>query len=174
MLAEPLPERECGLEHLVRRALGADDLHERHEGRRVEEVHPDNALRRRGCARNLRDRERGGVRREHCVGPADPLELGEKLPLRTKLLDDRLDHDLAVRERREVCRQREQADVEGVDLAFLDLARQEVLDAAAGRLPQLVGHLAAHGLETRLDRKLRDARAHRPQPDDSDLHEGGA
>ena len=91
-----------------------------------------------------------------------------------ELLDDRLDHDVAVGERREVGRQREQADVEGVDLALLDLAREEVVDAAARRLPQLVGHLATDGLEARLDRKLRDARAHRPQPDDSDLHGAGA
>ena len=40
--------------------------------------------------------------------------------------------------------------------------------------PSSSRHLATDGLEARLDRKLRDARAHRPQPDDSDLHEGGA
>jgi hypothetical protein len=137
-------------------------------------VHPYDALRRRGRPRDLGDRERGCVRREHGVRPADPLELGKELPFRAELLDDRLDHDFAVRKRREVGGQAQQADVEGVDLALLDLAREEVLDATAGCLPELVAHLATDGLQASLDRKLRDARAHRPQPDHSDLHEGGA
>ena len=64
----------------------------------------------------------------------------------------------------------QQPDVEGVDLALLDLAREEVVDPAARRLPELGGDLAPDGLEPRLDGELRDARAHRPQSDDSDLH----
>jgi hypothetical protein len=55
---------------------------------------------------------------------------------------------------------------------FSTLRVEEVLDPAARLVPQLVGHLAADGLEARLDRELRDARAHRPQPHHSDLHEG--
>ena len=56
------------------------------------------------------------------------------------------------------------------DISEAVLAREEVLDASARLLPQLVGDLAPDGLEPRLDGELRDARAHRPQPHDSDLH----
>jgi hypothetical protein len=133
-------------------------------------VHPGHALRRRDRAGDLRYRERRRVRGEHGVGPADALELREQLPLRLELLDDRLDHDVAVGERRELGRQAQQADVEGVDLPLLDLAREEVVDPAACALPQLGGDLAPDGLEPSLDGELRDARAHRPQSYDSDLH----
>ena len=98
VLAELLGERERGVECLVRRKLRPDDLDERHQRRRVEEVHPDDPCgyrRRRG---DLGHGERRGVRREHRVGRAGPLELGEELLLRRELLDDRLDDDVAVRE----------------------------------------------------------------------------
>jgi hypothetical protein len=42
-----------------------------------------------------------------------------------------------------------------------------VLDPPASALAELVADLAADGLEARLCRDLRDARAHRAQPDDS-------
>src|SRR4029077_18950550 len=100
----------------------------------------------------------------------DAVEFREQLPFRAELLDDRLDHDVAVGEVCEVCRQREQADVEGVDLALLDHAREEVLDPTTCRFPQLEGNLAADRLEAGLDGELRDARAHRPQAHYSDLH----
>ena len=170
MLAELLAERVGRLEGLVGGALGADDLHERHQRRRVEEVHADDALGRRDRAGDLRDRERRRVRREDGVGATDAFQLREQLPLGLELLDDRLDHDVAVGEVADLGRRGQQADVEGLELALLDLAREEVLDPATRRLPQLAGHLAARGGETRLDRELRDARAHRPQPYDSDLH----
>ena len=40
-------------------------------------MHPDDALRARRRRRDLGHRERRRVRREHRVGPADPLELGK-------------------------------------------------------------------------------------------------
>ena len=36
--------------------------------------------------------------------------------------------------------------------------------------PRVLGDLARDHLEARLHRELRNARAHRPEPDDSDLH----
>ena len=170
MLAQPLAERVGGVESLVRGSLGTDDLHERHQRRRVEEMHPDHALGSRGRPRNLGDREGRGVRGQNRVGTADLLQLAEQLPLGVELLDDGLDHDVAVSETGDLGRQRQQPDLEGVDLPLLNLAREEVLDPAACGLPQLVGHLAPDGLEPRLHRELRDARAHRSQTDDSDLH----
>ena len=97
-LPDPLAERERRLERLVGSQLGANDLDERHQRRRVEEVHADDPL--GPCRRggDLGDGERRGVRREHGVGPADPVELGEELALRLQLLDDRLDHEVAVGE----------------------------------------------------------------------------
>jgi hypothetical protein len=133
-------------------------------------MHPDHAVGSRGRTCDLRDGERGRVARKDCFRPANALELCEQLPLRPELLDDRLDHDVAIRERRDLRGQAQQPDVERVDLSLIDLAREEVLDAAA-RLPsELVGHLAPDRLEARLDRELRNARAHRPEADDSDLH----
>ena len=157
--------------------LGAHDLDERHQRRRVEEVHADDALRPRRGGRDLGDGERRGVRREHGVGPADPVELGEELPLRLELLDDRLDHEVAVGEVVELGRQRQPPDRRVaralLQLPLLDLAREEVRDPAARLLGQLERDLAADGVHARLDAELRDPGAHRAQPDDPDLSDLG-
>ena len=123
--------------------------------------------------RDLGDGERRRVRREHRVRPADALELGEELLLRRELLDDRLDHEVAVGEVGEVGRQREPAD-RGVargllELSLLHLAREEVRDPVARALAELERDLAADRLDARLDAELRDAGAHRAEPDDADL-----
>ena len=51
---------------------------------------------------------------------------------------------------------------------FLDAAREVALDRRAAALTELVGDLPADGLEAGLDAELRDAGAHRAQPDDPD------
>ena len=53
-------------------------------------------------------------------------------------------------------------------LPLLDLAREEVPDAAGCRFPELVAHLPAHDVEACLDRDLRDPGAHRTETDDTD------
>ena len=53
-----------------------------------------------------------------------------------------------------------------LELALLDLARQEVADPLARLLPQLRADLAADGLDPGLDAELRDPGAHRAEPDD--------
>src|SRR5262249_14881325 len=55
-------------------------------------------------------------------------------------------------------------------LTLLDLAREEVRDARLRALRQLERDLTPDGVDTRLDRELRDAGAHRAQADDADLH----
>ena len=125
------------------------------------------------AGRDLGDGERRRVRREHRVRPADALELGEELLLRREILDDRLDHEVAVGEVGEVGRQREPADG-GVarallELPLLHLAREEVRDPVARALAELERDLAADRLDAGLDAELRDARAHRAEPDDADL-----
>ena len=129
------PKRERGLERLVFGQLGADDLDERHQRRRVEEVHADDPSGRRRGGCDLGHRERRGVRGEDGVRAADPLELGEELPLRLELLDDRLDHDVAVGEVAELGRQREPAhggiSLDLLEQSLLGLAREEVPDPLA-------------------------------------------
>ena len=68
-LPDPRAEREGGLERAVLGQLGADDLDERHQRRRVEEVHPDDTAGRVGRGRDLGDGERRGVGREDGLGP---------------------------------------------------------------------------------------------------------
>ena len=96
LLARLLRPLEGGRERGVGALLRADDLDEREQRRRVEEVHADHALRMLGRLGDGMDRDRRGVRREDRVGPHEAVELGEHLALRLELLDDRLDHEIAV------------------------------------------------------------------------------
>src|SRR5262249_19093192 len=171
---------ECvaeGVRRVERRMGGgprAHNLHEPHQRRRVEEVHPHDAFGCRDRRRDLRHGERRRVRREHRVGPADPLELREQLLLRAEVLDDCLDHQIAVRKVGQLGRKRqprERAVTRArLELTLLDLAREEVRDARLRALRQLERDLTPDGVDTRLDRELRDAGAHRAQADDADLH----
>ena len=94
---------------LVVGELRAHDLDELHERRRVEEVHPDDALRVLARGRELGHRERGRVRRDDRVARQRPLELGEDLALDRRLLEHGLDHDVAVGEVGELGRARSRA-----------------------------------------------------------------
>ena len=66
-----------------------------------------------------------------------PVELGEGLALRLELLDDRLDHEIAVGEVRELGRERQPADrgvaLLGRHLPFLDGTAEVVLDLPRAR-----------------------------------------
>ena len=75
---------------------GADDLDEPLHRCRVEEVQPDDAsgVRRRG--RDLGDRQRRRVGREHGVWTHDVVELGEDAALKVEPLDNSLDDEVAV------------------------------------------------------------------------------
>ena len=91
---------------VVGRELRAHDLDERHQRRRVEEVHADDALG-RDVAAAIAVTDSADVLVARIVSaPADPLELGEERLLRLELLDDRLDHEVAVGEVGELGRQR--------------------------------------------------------------------
>ena len=61
-------------------------------------MHPDDALRPLRRLGDLGNGERRGVRSEHRIGSADPVELGKDLPLELELLEHRLDHEVALRE----------------------------------------------------------------------------
>ena len=107
-------------------------------------------------------------------GGSDAVELGEDLALDRRLLEHGLDDDVAAGEIGELGRDAETGGrrVAGVlvELALLDLAREEVLDPPARALSQVGAHLAPDHVEARLDRDLRDTGAHRPEPHDPDLH----
>jgi hypothetical protein len=179
-LAEPLDDGDRGADRVVRRQLRPDDLDERHQRSGIEEVQADDALGRGRRGSDLRHGERGRVRREDGVGAARPLEVPEQLALCTELLDDRLDHEVAVRERGELGGRLQPADGSVAlllrALAFLDLSREEVIDPGRCRLSELGRNLAPDDVEARLDRNLSDARAHRAEPDHPDplhIHGGG-
>jgi hypothetical protein len=173
-----LPASSAGF---VRAPLDTDDLDEREHRRGIEEVHADHAFRPLRGLGDLRDRERGGVRREDRVRPADSLELGKEPPLRLQLFDDRLDDEVAVGQVVELGRQRQPPEgrvLVGLGHApFLHGPAEVALDRRAGAFVQLVGDLPADRRMPRLGADLGDARAHRPQPDNSnplDLHGAGA
>ena len=94
VLSQVAGEPDDGLGRLVRGLEAPDHLDERHQRHRIEEVHPDHAVRPRRGRRQLRDRDRGGVRgqdrlgRQHLVGPAEELLLG------SRVFDDRLDEQV--------------------------------------------------------------------------------
>jgi hypothetical protein len=97
-LPEAVDHLERGCDGIVRGKLGTYDLDERHERRRVEEMHTHDPFGRPGRRRDLRDGERGGVRGENGIRATAPLELAEERAFGLQLLDDRLDHEVAVRE----------------------------------------------------------------------------
>ena len=171
-LAETRAEGVRGLERVLGSELGADDLDERHQRGRVEEVHAEDALRPLGRSPDLRHGEGRRIRREHGIRADDRLELGEEPSLRLELLHDRLDHEVAACELGELGRQREPTDgiVAGglLERPLLDLAREEVRDAVASALGEVERDLAADRLDAGLDAELRDPGTHRTEPYDAD------
>ena len=157
------------IDGFVRRLLGPHDLDERQQRCRVEEVHADHALRTLGRLGDVGHGERGRVRREDRLGPRDAVELGEELPLRAELLDDRLDHEVAVREVGDLGRRLELSEhgiaIRGRHAVFLDRAAQVVPDLLPRSLAELVADLATDHVMAGLEGDLRDSGAHRPQTD---------
>jgi hypothetical protein len=132
-------------------------------------VHADDALGPRSGGRDLGHRQRGRVRGQDRVAREDAFELREDLLLHVQLLDDGFDHEVAVGQVVELRRQREPLQ-RGIALlgrhpALFDTAVEVALDRRARPGAQLVGDVAPDRLQPRLDDDLRDARAHRPQPD---------
>ena len=106
-------------------------------------------------------------------GAADPVELGEELPLRAELLDDRLDHEVAVGQVAELGREREprrrassRAPCSSWPFSTLRVRKWPIRSRAPS--PSSCGHLAADRVDAGLDAELRDPGAHRAEPDDAD------
>ena len=117
------------------------------------------------------DRDGGGVRGEHGPGAADVVERREQLALGADLLGDRLDHELAAGECREIAHEREARERRAPLLvaaqALLDAPRESRLDARAGALERSLVDVAADHLAAALEQHLGDARPHRAQADDA-------
>ena len=164
-LAEPLPHREGRLDGIVRRKLRAHDLDEGHQRRRVEEMHADDAFGRRRRRRDLGHGQRRRVRRENRVGPHDPLELPEQLSLRLEILDDRLDHEVAVGEGRRASvvsesEARAASRTSAVMLLLVDLALEEVSDPVTRRSRR--DRRSLRDRRSRIPPRSRAARSPRP------------
>ena len=146
-----------------------DDLHQRH---RIEEVKARDAFRTRAARRNRGDRQRRRIRRQNAALADHRFEVAKEFALDLELFDDRLDHDVAIRQ---IARLTGRVNAgEGVmRIGFLDLA-------FCRELVQCVGKIVAGGgdrLRVRVEethgesaerRDLRDAAPHRAAADDAD------
>ena len=99
-------------------------------------------------------------------------ERPEEVVLDGEVFERRLDHELAAAELRQVGRQlkpveRRVARV-GFELSLVDLAGEKVRDPHARGLARVCLGIEPDGREARLDRELRDARAHCSEADDPD------
>ena len=103
---------------------------------------------------------------------ADAVELGEEVLLRGEVLDDRLDHEVALAQLAEVGDRAHPAEhrvaLVGVELAPVDLLGQRLLEPRDHRVGGALGPAAQHDLEAGLGRDLGDARAHDPRTHDPD------
>ncbi len=97
--------------------------------------------------------------------------------LRAELLDDRLDHEIALGEVGEIggephTAERSLARLRG-HLLLVHLALEEVRDLVAGFIAQIRGDLAADGLVACFDRQLCNPCAHRAETDHADAADLG-
>jgi hypothetical protein len=162
-------ERASALDRLGARFGAGDDLDQRHQRRRVEEVHADDAVGHGDGGGDRGHAQRGGVGRQHAVVADGPGDRREEGPLELEVLGGRLDDELA------------RSEVAGV----LDR-----LDAIAGRRIELAladelveprrrpGERRRVGIEEQRPRaglrgQLRDARAHGPGSRHADGRHGG-
>jgi hypothetical protein len=115
------------------------ELDERQHRNGVEEVDAD------VCA-HLRDGEARGVRREHAVGAHVLGQLCEDLLLEVGLLEDRLEHEVAVREvlvaRRGGDKRAQEVGLALVVASFGDLLVECLVDGASGRCQRFLAEVA--------------------------------
>ena len=131
--------------------LAGDDLEQRHDGDRVEEVQADDPLRVLEVGGHLGDRQRARVGGEDALGRDDGFDLGPHLLLDRHLLEDRLDDEVGVGEAVLGRRAGDEAG-EVVGAVAADLARLERLgdlavdpgDALGDALLVEVGHDDRH------------------------------
>ena len=140
---------------------GPDDLDERHHRRRIEEVQAGDPIRPLRRGGHLDDREAGGVRGEDRSRRAQPVERAEHLLFRGHLLDDGLDHEVAVLqvlERRGATHPAaSRLRVVLRQLGRLHDARERGIDPGEALVEKWLRDLAHDRLVARLGAHLRDA-----------------
>ena len=166
VLAAGLGERPGRGHGLVARGDGADQLDERHHRRGVEEVHAAHQLGAAGLHRHLDHRKGRRVRREDRALLHDAVELAEEVLLGGEVLDDGLDHEVALGEAPEVGDRAHPAEDGGalgvVELAAVDLLGQRLLEARHHRVGGGLRPAPQHDLVPGLPGNLGDAAAHDP------------
>ena len=174
-LAERLREIDRGLEGRVARRVRPDDFDERHEHRRVEEVHPDDLLRSLRGFRHLRDRQRGRVRREDRLRWRGLIEFTEDLPLQLRVLEDRLDHEVRIATGvpevdSPVNPSERLVRLRLGDLLFLDQLAERPAYPFEASVDVLGLDVPHPDVVTVQGRQLRDAMAHLPRADHREFH----
>ncbi len=172
-LPQRLGERPRALEGLLagrHRLHDFDQLHDRHG---IEEVEPDRAIGPGGGGGHLDDRQRRGVGREDRVRRTELVELHEHRVLDFDVLDDGLDHDVAIGEVAELgraahARERRLAVRRG-HLLLLDRFLHESADLLERPLPVRLLHLACNDLVARLRADVDDPAPHEARPENTHL-----
>jgi hypothetical protein len=170
-LGQPSGEQRDAVDDLGRRHRPGDDLDERHQRHGVEEMHPDDALGMLGGRRDLRDRQRAGVRGEDRLGGRIGVEPPEGVALELQLLGNGLDDDVGACELADL-RDRADATASGSriglgELALLGLALQEAPMRSSAR-SEAPSTGSWSNTEARLGRHLGDAGAHDAGPEHAD------
>jgi len=151
--------------------FAVDDLDAFHHRYGVHEVEPDHVARAVGRGGDGRDRERRGVAREDDPVVDDLIQLGEHLAFHLEVLDDRLDHEVGLRE---VPERRRPTDplADRLRLLFEPIARcepvQAVLDGVEAAIDVVPFDVAHDHLIAGGGRGRGDPVAHRARPDNAD------
>ena len=170
-------EGRCPLDDGRIRALCRDDLDQRHDRSRVEEVEPEDSPGPGRRCRNRSDRQRARIRRQEHLRPAGCVEGAEDRPLQLEVLERRLDHDAGLRtdgiERVRVTKPGQPTGDPFVDAVRVEVqargsASEAVADPGPTSRDRGLVDVVQDDLVPVLERQLGDPRAHRARPDDSD------
>ena len=151
----------------------ADDLDQRQDRRRIEEVQPGHASGMLAAGGERGDRQRRGVAREDRVGVDHDLQVAQQVALGAEVLDDRLDHELRARaiargmDRRTGARPRHARRPRRACPSRPACRRSHGCRAIASSAAPMRASKSRTAM-ARLRGDLRDARAHRAGADDGD------
>ena len=161
LLAHGLAGRAGQFERPLARLVGPDDLEQRHQRRRVEEVHAHHVLGLGRGAGQRGDRDRRGVRGQHGLGPADLGQAREQLALELGPLRRGLDNQLAGREPVEGVHRLQQSSRLLADPSLLHPAGQSPAHPVGAPLEGVGLRVVQPRADPGGAAELRDPRAHR-------------
>ncbi len=169
-----LQDHVVGLgERLVGGLLALDDLDERHLVDGAEEVQADEVRGPVHARRELGDRQRRGVGAQQCVRVHVVRDLGEHLLLEARVLEDRLDDEVAPGQVGRVGRRRDPGQhllgLRSGQPAAIDRLGVELLAVGLPLGSGLGGDVLEHDLHPGAGARVGDARAHHAGAEDGDL-----